>query len=378
MNNIYNIAITRPHNLHYLKRYLKFIEARKDRSLLGYKEAHHILPKAKDMFHEYENLVKHPWNKIFLTAREHIIAHILLWKAYGGSQGHAVWSMLTIFNASTNTWLRGREVPYSMLKYVASSREASIKFKSLFNTGKAKYKDKDGNIFTLRTDDPRIEAEGLVGVNRGIPHSPEALENIRAAAKLRIERGKLKRIVYLYKGSQKIKLRVSDAAYPGLIEDGWVGHRTPQDLAEAKARRDLEMSKVLKGTMRYCRPDGTFFARISMDDPRIKELGLIPQVTEKQRSIARSNASLMSQANTGTTIYNDGVTEIKRLVHPGEGWVEGRLPRSDEYKTAHADGVRARVKGSTTWNDGHRNYRLLPNQKPEAHWVKGMAPRRLK
>lgn len=85
---ILEILKTKPHNKHYLNRYYRFIEncMLKNSSMntdeLGYTEKHHICPKSKDMFPEYKNLKKYPWNMVILTYRQHIIAHLLLWKAY--------------------------------------------------------------------------------------------------------------------------------------------------------------------------------------------------------------------------------------------------------------------------------------------------------
>ena len=88
--DIYNLLITKKHNPHYLTRYWKFITycARTEDSE-SKKFNHHILPKAKDLFPEYKSFKVYPWNKIVLTARQHFLAHWMLWKAYGGSQTKA-------------------------------------------------------------------------------------------------------------------------------------------------------------------------------------------------------------------------------------------------------------------------------------------------
>lgn len=77
---ILHILYSKPHNKHYLNRYIKFIESR---HILedGLYELHHICPKAKDLFPEF-NSKEFSWNFIKLSYREHFIAHWLLWKAY--------------------------------------------------------------------------------------------------------------------------------------------------------------------------------------------------------------------------------------------------------------------------------------------------------
>src|SRR5210317_797004 len=76
---IYSILASKPHNKHYMSRYIRLIEAYND-STEG--EKHHICPKAKDMFPEYTNLVENPWNKILLPTRAHRLAHLILAKAF--------------------------------------------------------------------------------------------------------------------------------------------------------------------------------------------------------------------------------------------------------------------------------------------------------
>lgn len=85
-NTIYSILESKRHNPHYLKRYFNFILGCKNKnvnlSISIYVENHHICPKANDMFPEYGNNKIHTWNNIKLTAKQHFIAHHLLWKAF--------------------------------------------------------------------------------------------------------------------------------------------------------------------------------------------------------------------------------------------------------------------------------------------------------
>lgn len=96
--DIYTILSSKPHNQHYLNRYIMFIQNCKLKNQLNkyeYMEKHHICPKAKDMFPEYKSLDIYSWNKIELTVRQHFIAHIILWKVfpYTNSQTFALWAM---------------------------------------------------------------------------------------------------------------------------------------------------------------------------------------------------------------------------------------------------------------------------------------------
>ena len=70
-------------NIH-LKRYETFIQSRKSRVLPinSLYEVHHIIPRAIGGLDIPSNLIK-------LTLREHFIAHLILWKLYGGSMTYA-------------------------------------------------------------------------------------------------------------------------------------------------------------------------------------------------------------------------------------------------------------------------------------------------
>jgi hypothetical protein len=72
----------------HLSRYQAFIQSRPKR-IWAPKQGlckHHILPKSLGGSNDSNNL-------IVLTEREHYIAHLMLWKAYGGKMAYAFWLM---------------------------------------------------------------------------------------------------------------------------------------------------------------------------------------------------------------------------------------------------------------------------------------------
>lgn len=107
--DIYSILASKPHNPHYLNRYIRFIEKcqQKNKNSSAKTHRHHICPRAKDMFPEYESFSKNKWNIARLTPRQHFIAHIMLWKAYPSisSQLSAVWQMKHRNNEQINSRL---------------------------------------------------------------------------------------------------------------------------------------------------------------------------------------------------------------------------------------------------------------------------------
>jgi hypothetical protein len=86
----------------YLTRYIKLIEyARNNVPEKGtYTEAHHILPKS--MFPKFKDGRKHKWNIIKLSARQHFIAHWMLWKAFRNQSMTHAFHCMCILNSRKN------------------------------------------------------------------------------------------------------------------------------------------------------------------------------------------------------------------------------------------------------------------------------------
>lgn len=97
--DIYSILSSKPHNPHYLHKYIRFINncQLKNVGYKGYTERHHICPKASDMFPEYKSFTQHPWNCVQLTLKQHYIAHLLLYKSYPDIRGAylGLWRMMS-------------------------------------------------------------------------------------------------------------------------------------------------------------------------------------------------------------------------------------------------------------------------------------------
>ena len=80
----------------YARHYQLLIEkARKRGGVDGHKETHHVVPKSLGGPDDGDNLVE-------LTAREHLIAHLLLWKANPGdfAMTHAAMLMSNRFTVN--------------------------------------------------------------------------------------------------------------------------------------------------------------------------------------------------------------------------------------------------------------------------------------
>jgi len=89
--------------MNYQKVYEQLINRAIDRkSLNGYFERHHIVPKSLGGSDESNNIVS-------LTAREHFIAHVLLAKVHGGTLWYAVIRM----KGSKNRYVNSRLYDYA-------------------------------------------------------------------------------------------------------------------------------------------------------------------------------------------------------------------------------------------------------------------------
>lgn len=260
---IYPILASKSSNYHMIKRYVKFVlSCRHDKR--DYTEKHHICPKADDLFPEYKDFKKYPWNCAILTPRQHIIAHVMLWKIFGGSQTIAIDFILNI---------------------------------------------------------QRIKRLTLSKIT--VPTSIE----IRYAAKIAEESATIK-------------------------------------------------SDRLKETMRYMTQDGVYHGRYHPDDPIIKELNLIYQITDGHKNQWADRSKLAIIANTGTKLYNNGIEEKKFRTPPTDPqWILGRLPRSEEYSKKHIEATKKKNSGCYYWNNGIICKKIPIDEHPGDGWIRGMLPR---
>lgn len=162
--DIYSILSSKPHNPHYLNRYITFIEQCQQKNVTNESplEKHHICPKAKDMFPEYKSLTEHSWNLCFLTQRQHMIAHIILYKAYPRSPSclSSVWYMS-----------RGKYKSYYSSVFEKITRKNYSKQQSNFmkveKKGTFTAIDNEGKFISVSIDDPRYTNGEINGSCKG-------------------------------------------------------------------------------------------------------------------------------------------------------------------------------------------------------------------
>lgn len=366
---------SKPHISHYLNRYINFIENCKIKNKNApsghYFENHHILPKAEGWFPEYSNLRKYRWNSVKLTPRQHLIAHMILWKAYGKDQFLAVFYVVN--NKQTNNKIKKE---FLLSKNINSRLYKTIREKYFeWRKGRATYKDENGKRYFLKCDDPLIQELNLVGNNKGYSH-PESIKQIMSFRKKHLKLYFLDMEISIKLDSPDLYERIYDYESQGwVLEKTEIDEKFCNDKAwDSRKKVHNDNSKRLKGKMRYTDKDGLFQGWFDINDPIIIENNLKPQWTENNKKQNEERAKKAIERNTGSKAYNNGIIVIKRKEHPGDGWYEGGLP-SEEAKNNRKYGLRKSRIGKECWNDGKTNFYITPGSYIQEGWIKGMKPR---
>lgn len=340
-NDIYSILSSKPHNEHHLKRYINFMNwCKNNTSKEAYIENHHICPKSTELFPEYKDT---NWNLVPLTIKQHIIAHIMLWKAYGGKSVIPLNYMLNIQNSATG--YNNRKIPTCIqIRYATKAREEFVNWRK----GKSTYKDSEGNKFFLATNDPIIQELNLVGNNSGIVMSEESRQSMRDAKYPN-------KTITLYFLDNEISVKLFSEEFSNYINQGWSINKTDDDYDYRKNNGNKLLAKFWTGRSRYATKDGVYHGAYLHSDPIIQELELIQYRTQAQIDQNTSRTYLAAEARTGTNLYTNGIDEIFSNSPPDDSWYLGRKPRSEEWESKRINNMRERVVGSKTYTNGITN-----------------------
>ena len=284
--DIYKILASKPHNSHYLNRYITFIMRCQQNNVgyEGYTEKHHIYPKA--MFPKYKSFTRHRWNCAVLTARQHFIAHMMLWKLYKNKSMTRSIGMMTDEGKIKKSRIYERiKIEYSILVSIQMTDTVIIKSEN----GKSKRiskkefdcngnfyghtkgmtyaVDDNGNSFYVSIDDERLKSGILKGNNAGTITITDGVTNRRIDPK-------------------------------STIPDGWYRGMTKDTPRGSTWVNDGKISKMIKGDI----PRGWTRGRIYTKKP--KHVGTAGKIC----------------------INNGSVNKMIEKQNPiPNGWVRGRL-----------------------------------------------------
>jgi hypothetical protein len=164
------------------------LRAKERKTVKGYKELHHIIPKCVKGTDDANNLVE-------LTAKEHFIAHLLLTEIYPKSQKikYALWMMASMEAPNQNRYRVSANM-YRIIKEQIAKK--SIEHKQRISEGLKRAYQEGKRTSNAGRKMPKEFGEkiskakkGMVGTNKGIPMSEEQKKKISQTLKNRNKNG---------------------------------------------------------------------------------------------------------------------------------------------------------------------------------------------
>jgi hypothetical protein len=189
----YEDLFPKERNKKHFLRYKKFINSRKYRKLPGdsYCEIQHILPQSfcpKDWTKSQKEIN----NIITLSAREHFIAHLILWKAFPGQQ----MALALHFMRSIKKGQEGRYFKLSSKQFTKLRQEQAEISRQLRKD--SKWMRKNGRSKQVKFKDiPKLLDENWElkftdkAWNKGIPHKEITKERMSISRQLYLEKNEL-------------------------------------------------------------------------------------------------------------------------------------------------------------------------------------------
>lgn len=186
--------------MNYKKHYENLIETRKQRSTMeGYLETHHIIPKCLGGTNDPENLIQ-------LTAREHYIAHWLLWKITNNAKMAYAFIAMVYYHKNqrkltAHQFERARKLKSDMIVSEETRAKMSASRKGKKHTEETKEKMRE----TWKTSVTEEFREKMREVAKSRPPiSEETRERLREGWKKRKENHPM---------TKETKRKISEAAY---------------------------------------------------------------------------------------------------------------------------------------------------------------------
>lgn len=163
--------------MNYLRIHNEIIEKRRTGVITdGYYEKHHIVPKSHGGSNDTSNLVK-------LTAREHFIAHWLLWRIHRDAPMAYAFNCMT-YNKYGKRYSNSRGFTEAR-KAFAKAHSESLKGKEAYNKGKPMSDDQKEKLRQVKLGVPmdRETKERISATMKGVPKSEETKARMKEAQK---------------------------------------------------------------------------------------------------------------------------------------------------------------------------------------------------
>ena len=181
--------------MNYKKIYDQIIERAKNRTLTGYKERHHIIPKCMGGTNDRDNLVN-------LTAKEHFICHKLLVEIHP-TNNKLKFALLAMYNLKTNRHQRLYKTSaseYAYIRELVSNAKKGTNFRKKYIPSEETRKK-----LSISNKGRTPWNKGVKGYRAGIPKSKE-------------HRYKISQAVTGFKHSAESKQKMSNSR-KGIIRD---------------------------------------------------------------------------------------------------------------------------------------------------------------
>ncbi len=159
----------------YKKHYELLISSRKDRKIIKgeYYETHHIVPKSMGGSNDVNNLIK-------LTAKEHFIAHWLLWRIYKNKEMAFAFHLL-VHNNKNHTITSSRvyeECKLARRPFIIENNQKYHKGKELSKEQKEKISEIFKNLKRTKTHCDKI-SKSLTGKPKSDSHRKNLSESLK-------------------------------------------------------------------------------------------------------------------------------------------------------------------------------------------------------
>ncbi len=179
------------YDLNALTEYLQLCKENINTEKSQLTEAHHILPKS--IFKDYKSFKDNPWNRVYLTYKNHYLAHILLAKAIRGKMLFALNRMFTLKKYSFENIedekeiiklkILYRKISAKHLKSIGSNKESILKrvINRILNgnyivSNKTKLKQSNSKLGTKLSNETKNKISKKL---KNIPKTKEHNEKVR-------------------------------------------------------------------------------------------------------------------------------------------------------------------------------------------------------